>query len=841
MELKKNMYLDKNKRRIFCGSTCTIALILLLAFSALFLAFPTASAELTEIPTYSYVVAAPDPVGVGKSTLVTVFLDKYPPTDAGFVSYTYWDFTTTITDSSGNIQTRQIQSDTIGAATFYLTPDKVGTWTLRMHFEGSTVSELSRYYVPSDSNVFELTVQQDPVPVWPAAPLPTEYWQRPVEGQNRNWASIAGNWLAVNQIAEGYSFWSADARYNAYTTAPRTAHIMWTKPLLPGGIVGMPNDQGFYTGDSYERKERDKIIMNGVLYQNIPKTNNPSGSGFLAIDLRTGEELWRVANGSINFGQLLVFNSLNQHGVIPYLWNNNLQMFDATTGRWLLDFKNVAAGDKVLDENGNLLTYVMNYPQHTLTLWNATKAILAGQPAGPFTNQNFWRPVYGVTLDWKTGVMWNVTIPDLAANGVEGNGFSSGGSTGGFRQMCYKADALIFRYRRAPNATYPDGYVVDAGYSMIDGHQIWVQKRTDITKIENAEMSWWGGYLGGPEQYFVFKQETRTWNSYSAYTGELLWTTNPPYENPWGLYYQTLGDNPGYCVYDRFYTIAYDGTLHCFDLSTGNELWNYFIGSSGTETPYGTWTLAYIAIADGKVFISNGEHSPNQPLYRGYELYCVDAISGQLIWKTDGYHEGPIIADGYVVTVNGYDMQYYCFGKGPSAVTVSAPDVAVAEGTPVLIKGTVTDISPGTTGYTQTARFPNGVPAIADASMSAWMEYLYMQKPKPTSATGVPVTVEVIAQDGTSTVVGTATSDASGAFAINWNPTTQGLFTVIVKFDGTEAYYPSTGETFVSVAAAAVIAGTNVFGANMNTALLVIAVLLTVLVVFVLLSVRKRK
>ncbi len=33
------------------------------------------------------------------------------------------------------------------------------------------------------------------------------------------------------------------------------------------------------------------------------------------------------------------------------------------------------------------------------------------------------------------------------------------------------------------------------------------------------------------------------------------------------------------------------------------------------------------------------------------------------------------IADGYSVSLNGYDNQIYSVGRGPSATTVSAPDI----------------------------------------------------------------------------------------------------------------------------------------------------------------------
>ena len=38
------------------------------------------------------------------------------------------------------------------------------------------------------------TVQQEPLQTI-NYPLPTEYWTRPIEGQNTNWYTIASNWL----------------------------------------------------------------------------------------------------------------------------------------------------------------------------------------------------------------------------------------------------------------------------------------------------------------------------------------------------------------------------------------------------------------------------------------------------------------------------------------------------------------------------------------------------------------------------------------------------------------------------------------------------------------------
>jgi len=151
-----------------------------------------------------------------------------------------------------------------------------------------------------------------------------------------------------------------------------------------------------------------------------------------------------------------------------------------------------------------------------------------------------------------------------------------------------------------------------------------------------------------------------------------------------------------------------------------------------------------------------------------------------------------VLSDGYLVVPNAYDNRLYCYAKGLSAVTVSAPDTAIPEGTSVLIKGTVTDQSPGQTCLGIPAK---GTPAIADASMTSWMEYLYQGQPIPTNATGVKVAIDVIDSNGNYRNIGTTTSDTTGAFSLQWKPDISGKYTVIATFAGSEAYYSSAQET----------------------------------------------
>ena len=83
-------------------------------------------------------------------------------------------------------------------------------------------------------------------------------------------------------------------------------------------------------------------------------------------------------------------------------------------------------------------------------------------------------------------------------------------------------------------------------------------------------------------------------------------------------------------------------------------------------------------------------------------IRCINITTGQQIWalnawpvSTSFYSQIGAVAEGYLTFFNEYDGQMYSVGRGPSATTVSAPDIAVPFGSPIVIKGTVTDVSNG--------------------------------------------------------------------------------------------------------------------------------------------------
>jgi hypothetical protein len=330
---------------------------------------------------------------------------------------------------------------------------------------------------------------------------------------------------------------------------------------------------------------------------------------------------------------------------------------------------------------------------------------------------------------------------------------------------------------------------------------MWARNDTDPNEMIAGQQATYGYVLWG-DYYAHFKQETLTYKGYNIKTGAKIWESEP-LVSPWDMYHTTIGDGPSYVVDGKIYHAGYGGILYCIDITNGETLWSTKTGSSGTETPYGVYPFfGSFAFADGKIYAGNGEHSPNTPLYRGERLWCFDADNGDILWKIEGWWQNPIISDGYLVTNNGYDMQWYTFGKGPSVVTVSASPKVSIQGSNVVIEGMVTDESPGAKQYAQTVRFPHGVPVIADDSMGPWMEYLYMQQPLPTDATGVEVLIDVVDSNGNYRNIGKTTSDCYGFYSFEWQPDIPGKYTVVATFAGSESYYASYSETAFTVAEA---------------------------------------
>ena len=199
--------------------------------------------------------------------------------------------------------------------------------------------------------------------------------------------------------------------------------------------------------------------------------------------------------------------------------------------------------------------------------------------------------------------------------------------------------------------------------------------------------------------------------------------------------------------------------------------------------PY--YPMSSAVVADGKVYTTTAKSYEQQPLFRGHLLLCYDANTGAELWNISGEIPISAIAQGYLVGVNAYDGCVYAFGRGQTATTASA---TLWGGQNIVISGTVTDQTPTSQAM--------GTPAISDAWMTPWMEYLYMDQPLPHDATGVPVSIDAVDPNGNFIHIGNATSDITGAYSYQWTPPDiPGKYTIIATFSADNSYYGSSGET----------------------------------------------
>jgi len=894
IEMKNN----KNSKTLW-----TLTLVFVLALSTFAVTLQTVAAHDPpwEIPTYAYLVVSPNPVGVNQMVYVVMWLHGAPPTASGNAGDRWHDFFLDITKPDGTMETRgPFVSDPTGSTYDAYTPDQVGTYTIKLRYTGQVLTmvnpqnglaasktdpTLARFggvnfendtFLASDKTV-TLTVQQDPVSKIADAQPPTSYWTHPINGENAAWASLTSHWLQGAYL--GYVIGASSNQANLWQRAgeaPDSGHILWTKPIEFGGIVGgttrIPGT-GFYSGGSYEGRFTSSMIMNGFLYYQEPLGHSNIGGGYTCVDLRTGQTIWHrddigiVSTGGTvgtntttstmstagpTFGQLYEYESPNQHGVVGgILWQTSTaggvttwQGFDAFTGKWVFNETGIPGGFEVYTDDGEIVRYVLSYntttKTGTLKLWNNTCEQQGLHLAkGYVTDAWQWRP-NGKVVDMSQAYSWSIPI----------NSDITGDSNPAILSV-FPGDIIIgtsssLAWLGGVIVKTPDPIVVWAISDKPEnrGELLWIK---EIPAPENFLTPYWGP-VDPVSRVWTFNYiETFEWTGFSVDTGEKLWGPVSSAENDFTYYGSGKGGGQvGYVAYGNLYTQGFGGEIICYDMATGDTEWRYANTNSGMETVWGNYPIFIAAIADGKVYAFNNEHSPNYPLYKGEKIYCIDATSGEELWTMTGWAGqagGPgtstaILADGVLVYYNYYDNQLYAVGKGPSETWVDNWEDTITVGESVVIKGSVMDVSAGAQAKVASGEF-NIVPAISDADQSAWMEHIYMQQPKPATATGVPVKLTAYNQNGEAFDIGTATSDNMGNFAAVWKPTAEGFYSVVAEFEGSKSYWPSNAETFVNVVTASDSSAAPVAESYEIYILIAVAVAIILLIVSILLSRKK--
>jgi hypothetical protein len=179
-----------------------VTLVLLLAMTLLMGLNSTVKAD-AEIDTHLFLKPVPDPIGVGQQLSLQFIFAEVPPRQFPDYSprYGYWyDVSIKITKPDGTTQTiTGLQTGEAAAGYSAYTPDQVGTYQFQASFPGQLIEVGPRagdYYNPTTSSIVSATVQEDPIESWSSTPLPNDYWETPINAQNREWYQLAGNWLA---------------------------------------------------------------------------------------------------------------------------------------------------------------------------------------------------------------------------------------------------------------------------------------------------------------------------------------------------------------------------------------------------------------------------------------------------------------------------------------------------------------------------------------------------------------------------------------------------------------------------------------------------------------------
>ncbi len=188
-----------------------ISLFLILAMATSLVVLP-AYAQLLQVvertghsKSYAFIGAVPDPAIAGEEVLLHVGITQQLQITRDY----YSGLTVTVTRPDGTTETLgPFKTDSTGGTGTIYVPATVGTYKLQTHFPAQwynfssfdifsfQLQNVNIYYEAADSPILELVVIEGTPTYWPGVPLPTEYWTRPIDSQNREWSVISGSWLS---------------------------------------------------------------------------------------------------------------------------------------------------------------------------------------------------------------------------------------------------------------------------------------------------------------------------------------------------------------------------------------------------------------------------------------------------------------------------------------------------------------------------------------------------------------------------------------------------------------------------------------------------------------------
>jgi len=515
----------------------------------------------------------------------------------------------------------------------------------------------------------------------------------------------------------------------------------------------------------------------------------------------------------------------------PLVTNTIWRMIDAKTGNTICYLANVStSGTQVRGIDGSILYYnLLNLgstttPNYYCQVWNTSAGTMVASQAGTgywqwrpaggdfggenpyFGNGNFFAPM---TMDWdivhdgRVFYSQNFSIPSL--DGPRNSRLNETATVRAIRQDNYcivgtqgindergVAPGWMMCFSLAPNSSR--------------GTKLWESTFTPVFCPASQNITTAGMFTGGfslngvfPEDNVIVFSEVKQLKFwvFDLKSGTPLWSTPDNSISQYNYYGQSCEViNHKLIIYG-----GYSGEMRAYDIRTGNQSWVFDAKGIGSESPYGNYPITVSAISDDKIYTTSWEHSYTIPLIRGPNLRCINATDGTEIWSILDFGGGVAVADGRLICSNSMDNMIYCYGPGKSALTVSAPQTLGTVKTQVMLTGTITDDTPtGRRTANDAIDFTlKGTPAICDADMSRWMEYLFMEQVYPADAKGVEVTLVTIDPNGNYIPIGTTTSDINGNYGIPFSPDVPGNYQILATFAGTKSYGASTASTYMVV------------------------------------------
>jgi hypothetical protein len=801
-----------------------------------------------------YLSFSPNPIGKDQALLVNLWMQ--PPTH---VSRQLKGFEVTFTKPDGTKDVigpiDSYKGD--GTAWFTYVPNQIGEWSVKLDWPGGyfpagnyTVDAgtfvgaqnvsftQSVYYRPASTGEQKLTVQDNWVMSWPSAALPTDYWTRPISPENREWWPIAGNYPSTG-IVGGDSSWPADTNtymnnYNfvPYVLGPETAHVVWKRQGSVSGLIGGVEDQKSLAAGG----GTPSVVYAGRCYQTLTKVFNGSPqSMWQCYDLRTGQIYWEqpvpLAVTQTTFGPTVqppaaapniilyeeIWTGTSAPGTAANIGGLSVSLLFVGNGRWI----------KFDPFTGAVLSNVSISPFTTGTCFKNNCFFTVQDLGSNVSAANRYRLVN-----------WTVTGPVGA------------GSAGYQVTYALKINSNItWPWSSLPSTTdFEAGIAVTATGTTSSITGVTVGTNITAASISTGQVLWsklsdglmYSGSCNAADHGKVaLLMEKGVYEAYDLSTGNLAWKSEAM-AYPWGG--SSFGAYAVQSAYGLLYRESYDG-VYAFNWNDGTIAWHYkALTPYAFETPYATGNETGYSfnaggiVADGKLYTYNTEHTPSQPITRGWRLHCINATTGEGIWNITGPQTPGGIADGYLAASDSYDGYMYVYGKGQSETTVNAPQTEIVAGHKAIISGTVLDQS----------QAQQGTPCVSKESMTQWMEYLHMQHTTPSDVIGVPVSIDAVDPNGNTVHIGDATSDMSGTYSYTWTPTISGDYKISATFMGDGSYGSSWAETHTTVVDAPAASATpsaisfDAVNNTIMTGLTVVGIAIIIAIAVAVLLLRKR-